>query len=160
MTRRMTVLFAGALMTASAFASQAVAADPGVDVGVLRCDVAGGTGFIIGSSKTLDCVYEAAGGHTEAYSGSIDKFGLDIGKTDATQVVWGVLAPTADLNPGSLAGRYVGVSAEATVGVGLGANALVGGFNKSITLNPISVQAQQGLNIAAGIASLSLSPMH
>lgn len=132
-------------------------AEPGVDVGVLRCDIEGGIGLILGSSKSMTCVYEGAGGNSEAYLGTIDKFGLDIGKTDATQVVWGVLAPTADLKPGSLEGRYVGLSAEATVGVGLGANALVGGFDKSITLNPISVQAQQGLNIAAGIASLKLT---
>jgi hypothetical protein len=95
-------------------------------------------------------------GADDRYSGTINKFGIDIGTTTKSVVSWAVFAPTAALKNGALAGSYGGVSGEATVGVGVGANALVGGSNKTIVLQPLSVQAQQGLNIAAGIAALEL----
>jgi len=126
-----------------------------VEVGVLTCTVRAGTGFIVGSTKELRCRFNRPG-RDEFYHGTISKFGLDIGATKQTAIAWAVLAPTARLRPGSLNGTYGGVSAEATVGLGVGANALVGGSNKNIILQPLSVQAQQGLNIAAGVAALQL----
>lgn len=126
-----------------------------VEVGVLTCTVRGGSGFIIGSTKDLRCRFNKPG-RDEFYYGSISKFGLDIGVTQQSTIAWAVFAPTAKLPPASLSGNYGGVSAEATVGLGVGANALIGGSSKNIILQPLSVQAQQGLNIAAGIAALSL----
>ena len=126
-----------------------------VEIGVLTCTVRGGTGFIIGSTKDLRCRFNRPG-RDEFYYGSISKFGLDIGTTKQSTIAWAVLAPTANLRPGSLNGNYGGVSAEATIGLGVGANALVGGSSKSIILQPLSVQAQQGLNLAAGVAALQL----
>ena len=70
----------------------------------------------------------------------------------------GRLRPTAALAPGTLAGNYVGGTASATVGVGVGANALVGGFNNSIALQPLSIEANRGLNVAAGVAEMTLTP--
>jgi hypothetical protein len=90
------------------------------------------------------------------YSGSISKFGVDIGYTEGGVLIWGVVAPTSDMRPGALEGDYVGVSASATAGVGAGANVLVGGFDKSISLQPLSVSGNRGLNVAAGIGSISL----
>jgi Protein of unknown function (DUF992) len=131
-------------------------AEAGVKIGVLSCRVEGGAGFFIGSAKGVDCVYRpAGGGKSEHYVGSIGKFGIDIGITRDTVMGWVVFAP-GKMKAGSLKGSYGGVSAEATAGVGLGANILVGGFRQSINLQPLSVQAQTGLNIAAGVASLSL----
>ncbi|MCG8404529.1 MAG: DUF992 domain-containing protein [Phycisphaerales bacterium] len=136
-----------------------VNAAPKIKVGVLRCDVAGGTGFILGSSKELSCTYTPAGsGPIGTYKGRINRFGLDIGRTRASQLVWGVLAPSKSVGPEALAGEYGGVSVEATAGVGLGANAMIGGFQKSIALQPVSLQTQQGVDIAAGISSLTLTP--
>jgi hypothetical protein len=126
-----------------------------VEVGVLNCTAAGSTGFIVGSTRDLRCTFKRQG-KDERYSGKIDKFGIDIGVTQQAQIAWAVLAPTSSLPPRSLVGSYGGLSAEATVGVGVGANALIGGSDKSIVLQPLSVQAQQGLNIAAGVASLQL----
>jgi hypothetical protein len=126
-----------------------------VEVGVLTCSAAGSTGFIVGSTRELRCTFNRQG-KDEVYNGTINKFGLDIGSTQKAQIAWAVLAPTSNLPPRSLAGGYGGVSAEATVGVGVGANALIGGSAKSIVLQPLSVQSQQGLNIAAGVASLQL----
>ena len=139
-----------------ALMASAADAKSGIKVGVLSCEVAGGAGFIIGSSKAVDCVYDpASGGRREHYSGSIGKLGIDIGVTDRTVLAWAVFAP-GKINKHALRGSYTGASAEATVVVGLGANVLVGGFKKGINLQPISVQGQTGLNIAAGVASLKL----
>jgi uncharacterized protein DUF992 len=144
-----------AAIAATVIAGGEARAQARVEVGVLTCTVRGGTGFIVGSTKELRCRFNKPG-RDEFYHGSISKFGLDIGATKQSAIAWAVLAPTAKLPPGSLSGNYGGVSAEATVGVGVGANALVGGSNKNIILQPLSVQAQQGLNIAAGIAALQL----
>jgi len=147
-------------VAASTFAFAGVAhAKERVELGLLDCTVAGGTGFIFGSSKDLTCTFNPADNSrpNETYVGSIKKFGIDIGKTEQTIIKWGVLAPTQDdYAPGALAGNYGGVSGEATVGVGVGANALIGGSNETIVLQPVSVQAQEGLNVALGIASLEL----
>lgn len=134
----------------------AAQAREGVKIGVLSCEIEGGVGFIIGSSKGIDCVYQpSGGGRREHYQGSIDKLGIDIGVTDRAAVVWAVFAP-GKIKRGALEGSYGGASAQVTVVGGLGANVLIGGFEKSINLQPVSIQAQTGLNIAAGIAGLSL----
>ena len=148
------VVGVAALSVAAVSASQAAHAQDAVEAGLLSCTVAGGIGFIIGSSKSLNCKFEH-GDRVERYSGSISKFGLDIGVTGKSYIAWAVFAPRVNLNPGALAGSYGGATAEATAGVGVGANALVGSRN-SITLQPVSVQAQTGLNVAAGIASITL----
>ena len=69
----------------------------------------------------------------------------------------GRLRPHRRSAPGTLAGNYVGGTASATVGVGVGANALVGGFNNSIALQPLSIEANRGLNVAAGVAEMTLT---
>lgn len=153
---KQTLMAIGLAAAASLAAWTPAGAEARVEIGVLRCTVEGGSGFIVGSTKTLGCTFERAGGPNENYSGAISKFGIDIGSTRQSSIVWGVLAPSRDIPPGALAGTYGGVSAEATAGVGLGANVLLGGFKDSIALQPVSVQAQEGLNIAAGIAELKL----
>ncbi len=146
----------GALALAIAFAGLPNTAIAGVEIGVLNCTVAGGTGFVIGSSKLLECVFQR-GTYSEVYTGRINKYGLDIGRTGTSVIAWAVIAPRrGEVAPGALAGGYGGVSGEATIGIGLGANALLGGSNRSIALQPLSVSAQQGLNLAVGIASLEL----
>jgi hypothetical protein len=124
--------------------------------GQLKCHVEGGMSFIIGSSRKVDCVYTPAGGGVpEAYTGSINKIGIDLGWQKGGVLLWGVLSPGLTKGPGALAGNYVGASAEVAAGVGAGANALVGG-NK-VVLNPISVTGDIGINLAAGIADLDLN---
>ena len=135
-------------------ASPALAKD-GVKIGVLECDVSGGIGLIIGSSKAVACTFENSEGQVEHYEGKIGKLGIDIGVTGETAMAWLVFAP-GKVNNGALEGSYNGVSAEATVIAGLGANVLVGGFEKSINLQPVSIKGQTGLNVAAGLTSLSL----
>jgi hypothetical protein len=132
----------------------------GVKVGVLTCHVASGWGFVFGSSKDMRCSYSPDKMHDEHYTGTIDKFGIDIGYTKSSVIIWGVVAPSSDLKPGALSGHYGGVQASASVGVGAGANVLVGGFDKSITLQPLSVEGQEGVNLAAGIGGLTLKYAH
>jgi hypothetical protein len=150
-------LLMGAGLAAASFmmAGAAQAAPHGVRVGDLTCNVASGWGFVFGSSKDLHCTFRG-NGHHEHYTGSISKFGVDLGYTGGEVLVWGVFAPTSDMREGALQGDYAGVSAQATVGVGLGANVLVGGLDKSIALQPLSVSGEKGLNVAAGIGSISL----
>jgi hypothetical protein len=130
-------------------------AERGVKVGVLDCDVSAGAGFIIGSSKEVSCIFKGDNGRTENYTGSLGKLGVDIGVTGEASMAWIVFAP-GKVNKGALEGSYGGAGAEATVGAGLGANVLVGGFEKSINLQPLSVKGQTGLNVAAGLSSLTL----
>jgi Protein of unknown function (DUF992) len=147
------IVMAG-MMAAVALAAPAEA-KPGVKIGVLTCGVEGGVGFIIGSSKNVECLFKSVRGRTEQYEGTIGKLGVDIGVTKKTVLAWAVFAP-GSTKRGGLKGSYGGASAEATAGLGLGANVLVGGFRNTINLQPISVQAQTGLNVAAGLAGLNL----
>jgi hypothetical protein len=127
-----------------------------IKAGTLVCDVSAGIGMIIASKKEVQCSFNPDfAGPREFYFGSIAKFGLDIGATSAGQMIWAVWAPSTH-GPGVLAGTYTGASAEATAVVGLGANALIGGSNRTVALQPLSITGQTGLSLAAGVASLEL----
>jgi hypothetical protein len=129
-----------------------------VRTGVLSCDVSGGIGLIIGSQRSVNCLFTPdLPGPQEGYFGTITKFGLDIGATVGGAMVWAVYADTSR-GYGFLAGDYAGASGEATVAVGLGANVLVGGSNRTVALQPVSITGQVGLNLALGVASLSIRP--
>ena len=144
---------------AAACLSIPAAAQQRTEVGLLDCTIEGGVGFIVGSQKDLTCTFTPAGGAqpAEAYVGTVTKFGLDVGVTGVTLMRWLVVAPTGTPLPaGALAGDYVGASAEETAAVGTGANVLVGGSNQTIALQPVSVQAQTGLNLAVGVSSFRL----
>ena len=131
-----------------------------VQVGVLECAGGPSVGFLIASSAGLSCVFRPSTRRgAEGYVGSMNRLGLDVGYTAGTGLGWLVFAPSRNLAYGALAGHYGGVSANASVLVGGGANMLVGGLNNSITLQPFSVQGQTGLNVAAGIAGLELQPV-
>ncbi len=127
-----------------------------VKTGYLTCHEAAGWGFIIGSSRQIRCTYSSNGGRTEYYTGSISKFGADIGYLSSAVILWAVAAPTKDINVGALDGNYAGASASITLGAGAGANVLLGGFHNSIALQPVSFEGQSGLNVAAGIGAMSL----
>jgi len=129
----------------------------GVKVGTLSCHEASGWGFIFGSSHEIRCTF-SGGDRIERYEGSISKFGVDVGYQQSAVLVWAVIAPHEMHDHGVLAGHYGGATVEGTFGVGLGANVLVGGSNKSIALQPLSIEGATGLNVAAGIGELTLRP--
>jgi hypothetical protein len=147
--------FAAALVGLVWLSAEPASARSGIRVGTLTCNVEGGVGLVLGSRRNMTCVFRPTSGRREAYTGRITRVGIDIGVTRRAKMTWLVFAP-GRLKAGSLAGNYGGASAQATIGVGLGANVLVGGFKKSVALQPLSVQGQTGLNLAAGVAGLRL----
>ena len=145
------------LAVASTGAATAQTGQPAqMKVGALTCNVDSGWGFVFGSSKGLRCTFSGPGGKVENYTGEIRKFGVDIGYAANGVIVWGVLTSSTTLDPGALAGDYAGATGSAAVGVGIGANVLVGGQKDSISLQPLSVEGMTGLNVAGGIAVLNL----
>lgn len=148
-----------AVVAASALAVSALpaAAADRVQVGKLTCDIAGGIGYLIGSEKDVSCTFKPTKGKSQHYDGVIRKLGIDVGVTGDTRLIWLVFsAKTSDVKKGSLSGTYVGGTGEATLGVGGGANWLIGGSKKGFALQPWSVQASTGVNFTWAFAGLTL----
>jgi hypothetical protein len=127
--------------------------------GVLQCHLSGGVGMILMMNQSLDCVFKSNSGARSHYIGRLTNVGANIGISGAGRMVWGVLAATNNLAPGALAGDFVGAQGSVAVGAGAGGAILVGGSNRSISLQPISVSVGTGLNLSAGIGSLNLQYM-
>jgi hypothetical protein len=129
----------------------------GTKIGVLTCNTSASLGLIIGSHQKLRCSFKPDnGGPPENYTGHVNRLGLDLGIKAGGVMAWGVFAPASGYHHGALAGTYVGGSGSASLGVGLGANALIGGSHRSIALQPLSVEGQVGVNLALGVAGLTL----
>lgn len=158
--RRSLILAGAAVAALAATIAGASAQAPAqrVQVGVLECRGGASVGFIVGSVTHLGCVLRAEGMPEDRYVATIRKVGLDLGITQESALAWGVFAPVARLGPGDLSGDYVGAQGSATLGIGVGGNVLVGGSANSIALQPLSVQGQVGVAIAAGLESLELRP--
>lgn len=136
----------------------AVHAQDRVQVGVLECRGGASIGFVVGSVTNLGCVLRIEGVPEDRYIATIRKVGLDLGITQETALAWAVYAPVNRLGPGDLSGNYAGAQGSASLGVGAGGNMLVGGSNNTIALQPLSLQGQVGINVAAGLESLELRP--
>ncbi len=132
---------------------------PPVRAGILQCHGGQNVGFVVGSVTSLECVFQSEGRRPEPYIATLRRFGVDLGVTEQTRFDWAVNAPNSRLGRGELAGNYGGVGANASVGVGGGGNFLVGGPANAYALQPISVQGQTGLNVAAGVAGIELEPV-
>jgi hypothetical protein len=145
----------GAAALATVLATPAGAQRDRVQAGTLECSLSSSIGLIVGSQRNVACNFKPDGGPPEAYTGVMTRVGLDVGVTGGGAIIWSVFTST-NRYAGMLAGTYVGASAEASIAAGLGANVLVGGSNRSVALQPLSVQGQVGLNIAAGVSSLEL----
>ncbi len=128
----------------------------GVTAGMLNCRVSPGWGYLLASSRELHCDFHPTDGPAEHYRGTVSKFGLDLGYTTGGELVWDVVAPQMDFEPGALAGQYAGATASITAGVGFGANALIGGIEHSVALQPLSTEGNTGLNFAAGLGAIDL----
>jgi hypothetical protein len=157
MRRSIMLAGAAAAMLVASFVT-VHAQQPMVQVGVLECRGGASIGFIIGSVTNLGCVLRVEGLPEDRYIATIRKVGVDLGITQETALAWAVYAPVARLGPGDLSGNYGGAQGSASIGVGAGGNALVGGSANSIALQPLSLQGQVGLNVAAGLESLELRP--
>jgi len=127
-----------------------------IRVGVLECRGAGTASFLVGSVNHFDCGFRPNVGRRQPYVATVRRFGVDVGVTGRSVLAWAVFAPTRQVAPGELSGNYVGASASAAVGVGGGANVLVGGSRNSFALQPLSLQSHTGINVAVGVANLEL----
>ena len=155
--RRSSILLAAiaaVLTTAGAHAQQSNR----VKVGVLECRGGASVGFIVGSVTNLGCLFRSEGRPEQPYVATIRKVGIDLGTTEQSSLAWAVFAPVEQVGPGDLAGNYVGAQGSANVGVGLGANVLIGGSANSVALQPLSVQGSTGISVAIGLAGLELRP--
>jgi hypothetical protein len=133
-------------------------AEPAVQAGVLSCRSGPSVGLILGSVREFQCTFRPSDTSQprQYYNATIGRVGVDIGVSGGTQLVWAVFAPTVRVGPGDLAGTYVGGSAAVAVGLGAGANVLIGGSANSIALQPVSVEGSVGLGVAAGGEGLTL----
>jgi hypothetical protein len=156
--RLSTLSIAIASLVASVASANALP-QPQYRAGILQCEGGQNVGFVVGSVTSLECVFQSEGRRPEPYVATVRRIGVDLGFTDQTKFSWAVTAPTDRVGRGDLAGNYGGVGANASVGVGGGSNFLVGGPQNSYGLQPISVQGQTGLNIAAGVADIELQPV-
>lgn len=143
-------------LTASIASAHAL---PPVRAGILQCRGGQNVGFVVGSVNSFECVFQSEGRRPEPYVATVRRFGVDVGFTQQTQLTWAVNAPARAVGRGELAGNYGGVGANVAVGIGGGGNFLLGGAQNAYALQPISLQGQTGLNVAAGIADLELQPV-
>jgi Protein of unknown function (DUF992) len=155
---RLSTLFGVAITTLVASFASANAQER-IQIGVLECDGGQNVGFVVGSVTSLQCVFQGDGRRPEAYVATIHRFGVDLGFTQQTKFSWAAYGPTDQIGHGGLAGHYGGVGANASVGVGFGGNFLLGGAANAYVLQPVSVQGQTGLNVAAGVADIELEPV-
>jgi Protein of unknown function (DUF992) len=140
---------------AAALSTPAGAQSDRVQAGSLECSLSSSIGLLVASQRNVACNFKPNGGPPEAYVGTMTRVGLDVGITGGGAIIWAVFTGT-NRYAGMLGGTYVGASAEMSIAAGLGANVLVGGSNRAVALQPLSVQGQVGLNIAAGVSSLEL----
>jgi hypothetical protein len=145
-----------ACLACAALLAPAAASAAQTEVGKLDCDVSAGIGVIIGSKQAVSCMFTpSAPGPKKSYQGSIDEFGLDIGEVQKGRMVWLVYSINGQPLTG-LQGTYRGVEADASLGLGGGAKVLVGGSQSSVSLQPVSLEGDVGVNVAVGVASLRL----
>jgi hypothetical protein len=142
-----------------ALAHEEVLAALPVHAGVLECQGGQNIGYGVTSTTSLDCIFHSDGYPPEPYLATIHRYGVDLGVTAETRMAWAVNAPADQFGHGELAGHYDGVAANASVGVGFGGQFLVGGPANATLLQPIGLQSQLGINVAAGAADLELTPV-
>jgi len=149
-----------ALVVTLAMPAAAQAPQSWTQVGALSCQVDPNVGFIIVGSQSMRCLFTPnTSQEREAYAGALNTVGLNVGISAGGVLGWAVFAPTAGLPHGALAGEYVGVSGDVGIGLGAGANVLLGGSNRTVALQPISLQGSIALNVVAGVSSLKLRPL-
>jgi len=128
-----------------------------VQAGFLHCDVSAGVGLFFTEKQAMKCVFKPLGGGPEDfYTGNIQEVGIALGGTEKGVLIWSVLSAQKGVPAGALAGKYTGLGANASVGVGGGENVLLGGNNQAFMLQPASYEGQVGLNLAVGVTTITL----
>jgi hypothetical protein len=128
---------------------------------MLTCKLNPSIGFIIAGHQSMECRFvQNAPFPPEAYEGALNTIGIDIGITAGGVLGWAVFAPTVGIPAGSLAGEYIGASGDLGLGVGVGANVMVGGSGRSIALQPVSLEGSVAIDVALGASGLQLRPAY
>jgi hypothetical protein len=140
-------------------AHEDIFASPPLQAGVLECQGGANVGHIVTSTESFDCIFRSEGRPPQPYLATVRRYGVDLGITSETRMAWAVSAPADQFGRGELAGHYGGVAANASVGVGFGGHFLVGGPANATVLQPIGLQGQVGMNVAAGATDLELKPV-
>ena len=129
-------------------------------VGMLRCQLNPSIGFIIAGHQSMECRFTQSDPiPPQGYAGALNTVGIDIGISAGGVLGWAVFAPTTGVPAGALAGEYVGASGDVGLGLGVGANVLIGGSGRTIALQPVSVEGSVAINVAAGVSALKLQPL-
>jgi hypothetical protein len=156
---RQYVLPAIFIITALILGPACAQAQTWAQAGVLRCRLNPSIGFVIFGHQSMECSFQPVSGPVQAYEGAINTIGIDLGVSEGGRFAWAVFGPASGIPYGALAGEYVGASGDVGIGVGVGANALVGGSNRSIALQPVSLEGSVALNVVAGLSQLKLRPV-
>src|SRR6476661_10382705 len=156
MIKTFAVLFCTSSLIGLALAPSVGVAAEKVRAGILDCDVSAGFGLIFSEKQTMKCTFKPMeGGPIDHYSGRIKEVGISLGATAGGVMIWNVVSAQKGIERGALAGTYSGLSADDSVGIGLGENVLVGGSNRTFMLQPTSYEGQVGLNVAAGVTTVT-----
>ena len=127
---------------------------------MLNCRLNPSIGFVIFGHQSMECRFtQNAPFPPQAYEGALNTVGIDIGISAGGVLAWAVLAPTVGTPAGALAGEYVGASGDIGLGLGVGANVLIGGSGRSIALQPVSLEGSVAINVAVGVSALQLRPV-
>ena len=144
-----------ALAVLAASTGVAAAQENSSEVGFLACRGTTQT-YGIASTKEMKCLFRRYDGTVFRYNATVYLGGLDLGAYQNVAIDWAVFAPTRRIGPSDLVGDYGGISAGGAIGLGIGANALIGGSNNTIALNPVSGEAKTGWGIWAGFSRMEL----
>jgi hypothetical protein len=140
--------------------ASAQAPGPWTQAGMLTCKLNPSIGFIIAGHQSMECRYVPnTPDPPQAYEGALNMVGLNIGISAGGVLGWAVLAPTKGIPAGALAGEYVGASGDLGIGVGVGANVLIGGSARTFALQPVSLEGSVAVDVALGVSALKLRPV-
>ena len=153
------MLLAIFIITALVFGPAGAQAQTWAQAGMLRCRLDPSIGFVIFGHQSMECSFQPVSGPVQAYEGAINTVGIDLGVSEGGRFAWAVFGPATGMAHGALAGEYVGASGDVGVGIGAGANVLVGGSNRSIALQPVSLEGSVALDVVAGLSQLKLRPV-
>jgi hypothetical protein len=156
---RLCLVIAGSALAIIAAAQRSARTQPSwTQAGMLTCNLNPSIGFVIFGHQSMECRFQPVSGAVQGYDGAINTVGLDLGISGGGRFAWAVFGPASGIPYGALAGEYVGASGDIGLGVGVGANVLVGGSNRSVALQPVSLEGSMAVNAVAGLSQLKLRP--
>ncbi len=126
-------------------------------LGFLTCAKTGpGDTFVVFSRIPVSCHYDGVGGPQDYTGTSGILLGIDLEIENEAAMVYSVIGGTG-VNPGGLAGTYVGAKASVTVGAGPAVQGGLAGAGNGFELVPLGLGGQLGVGVTGGIAYLQIA---